>query len=397
MPSSSVDRKLKILHVIRSVDPVGGGPIEGIQRQAEVTRDLAVREVVCLDRSDAPYVASFPLKVHALGDSSPHSGPLARYGYSRDFVPWLRANGGRYDAVIVNGLWNYASFGASRALPKLTTPYFVFPHGMMDPWFRRASPLKHLAKQLFWFVGEGRLAARARAVLFTSEEERRAARGVFLGHHYREQVVGYGTAAPPQPAPSQTDAFLKAVPDLAGRPYLLFLSRIHPKKGCDILIDAFAAVAHREPNLQLVVAGPDETGWAHALQRQARDLGVADRVHWAGMLRGDAKWGAFRGAEAFILPSHQENFGIVVAESLACGIPVLISDKINIWREISDAGAGLVQSDTADGATQLLIDWLELSAGERLKMASHAAKLFSQKFDVKAAGPALIERIRMTS
>jgi len=395
MPNTNSTRRLKILHVIRSVDPAGGGPIEGIKRQYEATRHLVDREVVCLDRNP-PDSASFPMPVHALGTMF-KAGPIARYGYSNSLVPWLRANAHRYDAIIVNGLWNYSSFGASLALPHLSVPYFVFPHGMMDPWFRQASPIKHFAKQAFWLFGEGKLLANARAVFFTSKEEEQSARGVFWGHKYRQEVVGYGTAPPPPHTLDSTAAFVDLVPDLNGRPYLLFLSRIHPKKGCDLLIKAFAQIADRASDLQLVIAGPDEVGSAEALRGLAKSLGVGHRIHWPGMLQGGAKWGAFRGAQAFILPSHQENFGIVVAESLACGLPVLISDKVNIWREISAAGAGLVETDTQAGVSRMLEDWLSIGPLERASMSEKAKMLFDTNFDVAATGPATIAQMERLS
>jgi glycosyltransferase involved in cell wall biosynthesis len=300
----------------------------------------------------------------------------------------------RYDAAIVHGLWNYAPFAASRVLPGGPLPYFVFTHGMMDPWFRQTYPLKYLAKIGFWLLAEGRLLAGARNVFFTSEEERRLARGQFPFWRYNEQVVGYGTAAPSAAPEDQCAAFSAMTPELGDRPYLLFLSRIHRKKGCGLLIDAFAKVADQRPDLQLVIAGPDQEGLVTVLQERARALGVADRIHWPGMLRGDAKWGAYRGAEAFILPSHQENFGIVVAEAMACRAPVLITNKVNIWREIEAAGAGLVENDDADGAEALLRRWLAMDAGQQAAMRDAALRTFRSHFDVATVAPALIQTIK---
>ncbi len=134
----------------------------------------------------------------------------------------------------------------------------------------------------------------------------------------------------------------------------LFLGRIHRKKGCDMLIDAFAKVAADDPDLYLVMAGPDQQQWSAKLKQTAANLGIKNRVFWPGMVTGDAKWGAFYGSEAFILPSHQENFGIAVAEALACGKPVLLADKVNIAEEIAEDGAGLMELDTPDGTLQLL-------------------------------------------
>lgn len=383
---------MRLLHLIATVDPASGGPIEGLVRQNEVTRDAVVREVASLDAPDAAFLSAFPMPVHALGTG--RGGRFSRYGYTPRFVPWLRENAHKYDAVVVHGLWNYVAMGASRVLPGGRTPYFVFTHGMMDPWFRQTYPLKHWLKQMFWWIGEGRVAAGSKRVFFTCEEERRQARGVFLGHRYPEEVVGYGAVNPPAATAAQAKAFQDATPGLQGRPYALFLSRIHRKKGCDLLVEAFARIAKERPDLDLVMAGPDATDWRPELEALAAGLGVADRINWPGPLFGDAKWGAMRGAEVFILPSHQENFGIAVAEALACGAAVLISDKVNIWREVEEGGAGLVAPDNLEGTESLLRRWCALSPEEKDGMRRSARALFEHSFDVRNTAPALIATIR---
>ena len=177
-------------------------------------------------------------------------------------------------------------------------------------------------------------------------------------------------------------------------PVLLFLGRIHPKKGCDLLIDAFARVAREHPQLTLVLAGPDTSNWQGALQSQAARLGIEDQVCWPGMLKGDLKWGAFLASEAFVLPSHQENFGIAVAEALGCARPVLISDKVNIWREVSDAGAGLVASDTVEGTERCLRRWLDATPDQRAAMGARARDLFHRRFTVEAMAKSLIDVVQ---
>jgi glycosyltransferase involved in cell wall biosynthesis len=178
---------------------------------------------------------------------------------------------------------------------------------------------------------------------------------------------------------------------LAGRRFVLFLSRIHPKKGCDLLIRAFAKVASKDPTLDLVMAGPDASGWGKNLTNIAAELGIKDRIHWPGMLKGDLKWGAFRGAEAFILPSHQENFGIVIAEAMACGKPVLTTRRVNTWREVQDCGAGLVENDDLDGIIRLLERFLGLSDEAKQIMGQSARKGFVEKFDIRTMAPQLIQ------
>ena len=376
---------MKILRIITSVDPRGGGPVEGIRQiTPALARQGHTTEVVSLDDPAAPWVAAFPTPLHALGPT------LGHYCYSPRLVPWLRANCGSYDAVIVHGLWQHGGFGVWEAMRGSRTPYFVYPHGMLDPWFKHAYPLKHLKKSLYWWVAERRILRDARAALFTCEEERRLARLSFPGYQCREQVMRYGTSAPPGDPQTLGRRFFEDHPDLAGRKLLLFLGRIHPKKGCDLLLRALAGVADENPDLHLVMAGPDGGEWQRELERQAEALGVANRVSWPGMLSGDAKWGAFHAAEAFVLPSHQENFGIAVAEALACGLPVLISDKVNIWREVAKHGAGLIAEDTEGGTARLLEEWLALTPPEMRRMRKRARICFLTQFEIEAAAESLM-------
>jgi glycosyltransferase involved in cell wall biosynthesis len=267
---------------------------------------------------------------------------------------------------------------------------------MLDPWFKRNYPLKHLKKLMYWQWAEYRLLRDARAVLFTSEEERVQARQSFRRYRAREVVVDYGTSAPPVDAERLRELFLSEYPSLRGKRLLLFLGRVHEKKGCDLLIEAFARIAESNNLLQLVIAGPDQTGWVAKLKVLARALNVSDRVTFAGMLRGESKWGAFYASEAFVLPSHQENFGIAVAEALGCALPVLISDKVNIWREVEADGAALVAADTAEGTERSLRRWLTLSESERAGMRTRAAQSFARRFTADVTAHSLIKVIQGT-
>ena len=186
----------------------------------------------------------------------------------------------------------------------------------------------------------------------------------------------------------QREAFLQQFPQLHGKRVLLFLGRVHPKKACDLVVSAYAALAHTDPQLQLVVAGPDPDGLEPQLRALATGL-ASDRITFTGLLNEQMKWGALRAAEVLLLPSHQENFGIAVVEALACAVPVLISDKVNIWREIAADGAGLVAPDTLAGTTQTLTHWLALTAAQRAAMAQQAQQCFVQRFHMDAAAAKL--------
>lgn len=373
----------KILHVIRSADPRGGGPIEGVRQRARVLREMGhVVEVASLDGPEVKFEDE--LTVHCLG---PGRGG---YGYEPKLVSWLLANASNYDYVVVNGIWQYHSLAVSKAMRRLGRPYVVFPHGMLDPWFKRAYPLKHLKKMLYWPWAEYRVLKDAAAVLFTSEEEKVLARHSFKPYRVEERVVRYGTAGPTGNADAQAAEFRNSFQQLGERPFLLFLSRIHPKKGCDLLIKAFGKIASNMPELMLVMAGPDQVGWKSELEALASSLGVSDRIVWTGMLSGDLKWGAYHACEAFVLPSHQENFGIVVAEALACSKPVLITDKVNIWREVQASGAGFVSRDTDEGVCGLLYSWLNASEGSSFDISSRASECFQANFEIRDSALSLL-------
>ncbi len=150
-----------------------------------------------------------------------------------------------------------------------------------------------------------------------------------------------------------------------------------------MLIDAFARNASLFPDIDLVVAGPDQIGWMKDLRKLAADRGIADRVHWPGMLSGDAKWGAFRSAEFFVLPSHQENFGIVIAEAMALGKPVLVTNKVNIWREIEADGAGLVVNDDVDAITLGLRRLCALTPAQLGDMGRNGRACFLTRYNLE--------------
>jgi glycosyltransferase involved in cell wall biosynthesis len=384
----------RVLRIITSADPRTGGPIEGARQVAAAWARAGHRQdLLTLDPPGEEHLPDYPGRIVALGPPRGR-GPLARYRYGAAMVQWLSAHARDYDAVIVSGLWRYSARGAMRALAGGSIPYFVFPHGMLDPWFRRGAAMKHGVKQASWWWAEGPLLEGARAVLFTSEQERRRAHGAFRPYRITAEVVDYGTAdIGGGDAASDIAAFRTTVLRLGTRDFLLFLGRLHPKKGCDLLVDAFARVAAEDPELDLVFAGPDDAGFGAVLRAQVAAAGLAGRVHFTGMLAGREKAGALRAARAFVLPSHQENFGIAVAEALACGTPVLISHEVAIWREVVADGAGIAAPDTLAGTYDLLRRFLALDAIERAALRSRARAAYDRRFTIERAATSLMTTI----
>jgi len=381
---------VKVLHVIGSVDPRSGGPIEGVFASSRVWLEHGhERHVLTLDAPDDPWVAASPIPAIAVGPQGRWYRflrrwvPWLRYGYAPRLAPWLRRHAAHYDAVIVNGLWNYSSYGTWRGLRGSGVRYFVFPHGMLDPWFAETYPRKHIFKRLYWRLFEHKVLRDAAGVLYTAEEERLRARQTFPALPGREVVIGYGARDIGGDPQAQRAAFLDLLPAARHHRIILFLGRIHPKKGIDLLIEAYARLAPRLSDYDLAIVGPDQTGWRADLEALARRLGVAGRVHFPGMVSGDVKWGAFRTASCFVLPSHQENFGVAVAEAMAAGLPVLITGKVNIWREVEADGAGIGVDDTLDGVTEGLRRMCLQPEAERAAMGRRARASFLTRYDLK--------------
>jgi glycosyltransferase involved in cell wall biosynthesis len=282
----------------------------------------------------------------------------------------------------------YFSAAVRRAAVRSSVPYFVFTHGALDPWFQRRYPHKQAKKAAYWLLFEHKVMRDAAAVLFTTEEERLLSRGAFWPYQCKEQVTGYGIADPALAPGGSTDfkqakqALNCAFPALASRKFLLFLARIHEKKGIDILLYALANCREQFRDHALVIAGPGQDNYVMELKRLAARLGISRDLVWTGPLYREMKWAAIRSAEAYILPSHQENFGISVVEALACGVPVLITDKVNIWREVLACRAGFAESDNVAGITRLLKKWAEQPTVQIASMHTNARRCFCNQFDV---------------
>ena len=389
------------------MDPKGGGPSQGIRNSIPAQLALGrVNEVVCLDAPTCEYGCIDCFPIHKVGKGS------SPWHYHRSFAPWLSEHLSQYEAVIIHGLWQYASYAvthqiakmrhAGRAVPRV----YVMPHGMLDPWFQRDNSrrMKAWRNWFYWKLLERRTILNADGLLFTCQKELELARCAF--HPYRplqEFNVGYGVAQPPSFTETMRTAFIEACPQLGERSYLLFLSRIHPKKGVDLLIDAYSKIANsgssRSSLPALVIAGPNDSEYAQSMQQLATRHGLLGKddgpaVCFTGMLQGNAKWGAFYGCDAFVLPSHQENFGIAAVESLACGKPVLLSDQVNIASDIATDGAAVVAEDTDVGTQQMLNEWFTMTDDKRSSLANAAVNCYQKRYLPTAAAHTFVEAIQ---
>lgn len=340
----------RVVHLTHSKDPRTGGVIEAVIRLDESLREHGVESIITDDPNEA----------HR---SDSH--------------------------LVAHGLWQWPGAVARQCLAKYGTPYLLFPHGMLDPWFKRTFPFKHFKKQLYWWWRQGRILKDAQAVCFTTEEERRLARKTFRPYEGNEVVTGLGVGDPPGNEEKQRKEFFLRFPELVDRKLLLYLGRMHPKKGLDLLLSSFLDACLEGETL--VLAGPLENPDRYLNQLLTQTKGLKNKVVWTGMLSGNLKWGALRSADALILPSHQENYGMVVAEALSVGTPVFLTDKVNLWREVTEAGAGIVAEDDEKGITRLLHDW---RSSRHVGMSKACITCFEEKLHIRNCAKRLIELLK---
>jgi glycosyltransferase involved in cell wall biosynthesis len=379
---------MKLLHVIQSVNPKHGGPIEGIRQQArQHKQEGTFVEITSLDSVDDNFLAFpntpvYPTRLTLLDNIFPVS-----------LMKWLKLNHSSYDAIIINGIWGFHLLASWLALRKSSTPYYIFSHGMLDPWFKNTYPLKHLKKWLIWPWAIYPVIRDAEALFFTCEREKLLARESFWLYDCQEVVIDYGTEGIPDPEQAFSPEFLEQHPQLDGKQIFLFLGRVHPKKGPDLLIKSISLLqkeGHWNPaKMQVVMAGPADSKYARQLVNIAKKLNISDSIYWTGMITGNQKWGAFQAADVFILPSHQENFGISVAEALSCRLPVLISTKINIYAEIEKDQAGLVELDNLHGTANLIRRWLALDQSQKSALKRAARDCFEKRFHISKTTDAI--------
>lgn len=394
--------KMKVLHVIPSLDPKFGGMSQAVRTLVSGLEPKGVQnEIVTLDEPTAGYIKESAIIVHALGKGS---GPWC---YNKALYPWLVNNLSSYDKVVVHGLWQYPGFALSKAVKEVKVPYYVMPHGMLDPYFQRANGrrFKALRNTIYWKLIERHVINSADGLMFTCEEEKQLAHEPFKPYRPKKEiVVGMGVEEPPPKRDEMMELFYACYPELLGSKYILFLSRIHEKKGVDMLVESYREMVDqlfsKNPHVEvpkLLIAGPGlETPYGRQILRQVDSApGLKDHIIFPGMLSGEMKWGAYYGAEAFILPSHQENFGIAVVEALACSKPVLISNQVNIYKEIVLGEAAIVADDTPQGAFKLLKYWSEMSNEKREKMKENARCVYETHFAVEPAMQRMIDALQL--
>ena len=336
---------MRILHVIPTMSARYGGPAKACGEMAMAIKDRGHEVEIFTtnydgfggyvepsagplsDRRDDITVRTFPVDV-----------PPDYFRVSRPLASALSEQLQTYDLVHVHSLYLFTTLASGFFAHRHRVPLILRPHGTLDPYIY---PRHRGRKRVVEWLYQNRMFRRAAAIHYTTAEERKLAAPYTFNRPGFIAPLGLNIEDY-RPLPPR-GTFRARFPETRDKAIFLFLGRINFKKGLDVLAKAFGKVVKERDDVHLVIAGPDNDALKPKVESWLRTEGVLERTTFTGMLMGEDKLAALNDADLFVLPSFSENFGIAVIEALACGLPVLISDKVNIHREIDAAGAGKVE------------------------------------------------------
>lgn len=381
---------MRILHVIHTLNPGIGGPVELVKQQGQ----YCVRHGHCFeilsvaDTMNDWWIADFPVQVHCAGPA------FTKYAFSPRVRAWLESNVASYDIVVINGVWQAHTRVAARISKAFGIPYFIYTHGLLDPWNRRAHPIKYLMKLCYWRAFEKRSLESAEALVFTSDEEARLAALYLPSAKWTALVAGGGIDAPARADEAAVETLRQKLQLPGHGKVWLFLSRLHPKKGLETLLSVFSSIERHDDAPTLLIVGEGDPDYVRALR--SSEAGRSAGIVWAGPLYGGEKSAAYGLAEVFLLPTHQENFGIVLAEALGSGVPVITTRGVNIWRQISACGAGIICEDSEGSFRDAVHTWLSMGQERRRAMGQAAKRCFEENFEIDIPAGRLISAFEAT-
>jgi glycosyltransferase involved in cell wall biosynthesis len=394
---------MRILQIVPSVSLVYGGPSQMVLglSQALAAEGVEVTLLTTNTNGDAGQPSldvpiAKPVKKDGYEIIYFPCFPFRRYKFSPGLLHWLASHAKDYDLAHIHALFSPVSTAAATIARSRSLPYILRPLGTLDPADLRK---KKQLKKIYGLLLERANLAGAAGVHFTSEEEAKISER--FGTYTKDLVIPLGVDLPNNlPEKGKAPQQWEISSDPAGiceadRPLILFMSRIDPKKGLDLLIPALEALQQEGWDFQFVLAGanPQDPAYENQIADRLKTSTLEPQTTLAGFVRGDLKLALLADADIFVLPSYYENFGIAVAEAMAAGTPVIISDRVHIWQEIEAATAGWVTPCKVDKLTEVLRLALQ-QPHQREQRGKNARILVQQKYSWKAIARQMIEAYR---
>ena len=364
---------LRVCQVVANINRDVGGPAVTVPRLSEA---LTKEDVACV---------LFTLNYKQLGPQTEGMGyeliSITGNYFTRQMRGWnptlnrrMRKESKKANIIHNHGLWMFPNLYARQAAISNRIPLVISPRGMLEGWSLGRSRIK---KFMTWGLFER--ANLRTAALFHATSEMEALSLRKLGLQQPIAIIPNGVEIPDREANPDRQSLEGKHPELAGKRWLLFLSRIHPKKGVSELLRVWRDTECDFPQWQLIVAGPDLEGYEPDMRREALNSKIANRVTFAGMLSGSERKAAFANADVFVLPTHSENFGIAIAEALAFGLPV-ITTKGAPWEELTAHECGWWIDLGHAELRQCLKGVLPLSKVELSAMGERGRALMARKY-----------------
>lgn len=372
---------MKVLHVIPSLSGLRGGPTFVVKSLASHLARAGVQVHVATTDDDDRQRQNVPLgtPVSADGATYWYFGRTTRtYSSSIGLTSWLLRHTSEFDLVHIHSLFSFPATAAAAIAYQKSIPYVVRPLGTLNRWGLRSG--RAWAKRLSMRLIESAVVRCAAAIQFSSETERRETEEAC---QLRRAVVI------PNPVdldpPAVRGLFRARYSSIGNRPVILFLGRLSPVKGVDLLLDAFQIVSRANSQAVLVVAGSGDDSYVRTLRARADRLGISSDVVWTGFLDRSAKAAALADTDVFVVPSQSESFGLAAVEALSVGLPTVITEGVGIASEVAGSAAGVVVAPTAPaiaGAIERILGDAELAGS----LSVHAISLVRSRYQADAVG-----------
>lgn len=383
---------MRILHCVASLAPRHGGPTVAVLGMVRAQRELGIDAVILSSDDDVGGRLDVPLRQWTEHEGVPvlflprvkaRQHTLVGFTYTPEYPVWMRKHVGEFDFVHVHTVFSHPANTAMQACRRAGVPYCVRPLGQLCHWSLQQ---RRLVKKLQLALWTRRNIDAARFIHCTAVMEARETASE--GFRSPCQVLPHGIHMPPRITDAR--AGLRSLVCLpAERPVVVFMSRVHPKKGIELLLEAASRLS---PSFDLVIVGTGDADYLAGLQQKASAL-LPGRVYWMGFKEGEDKWRVLQGADLFVLPSHSENFGIAVLEAIACGLPVVISDQVALEDEVRKHALGRVVPLELEPLSQAMQELLA-APDERAGISTRAIATAEECFSWPAAARRLIAACR---
>ena len=351
---------MKILSFISSIDLSSGGPSRSVPMLVKGLAELGVDVTLMTIRSDN-------MNVHALEGTTAKLKVLEPSFSNKEIARYLKEE--QFQLVQIQSMWEWSYHRVVVEARKQGIPYIVTPRGMLEPW---SLSQKKWKKKLAWLLYQRNDVQKSACVFTTAKME--AENVSELGITTCKAVIPNGIETDAYPCKTSTDGVKKQV---------LFLSRVHVKKGIEILFDAWKRVYHDFADWQLLIVGNGEAEYIHSLENRANSLGLKDNIKILPPVFGDAKIKVYHESALFCLPSFSENFGMAIAESMSCGAPVITTTNCP-WIILNDTKTGWCIDLSVDNLEHALREAMTMSSVDLYAMGQKASKLIYENFDYRS-------------